>query len=155
MMTNVWVNCSTQRQNSKLASVTIGKWHKFAILLETGLKKRLKGCIIALSGYCNLLGENFMNTQVSIGQVKRDISELVNRVSYAGERIILTSRGKPKAALINIEDYERLLKSENRAADVQKWLADTRALSKQIEKRQGLIDVDGILAADRDDLEQR
>ena len=55
-----------------------------------------------------------MNTQVSIGQVKRDISELVNRVSYAGERIILTSRGKPKAVLINIEDYERLLKSENR-----------------------------------------
>ena len=52
-----------------------------------------------------------MNTQVSIGQVKRDISELVNRVSYGGERIILTSRGKPKAALISIEDYERLLKS--------------------------------------------
>jgi prevent-host-death family protein len=96
-----------------------------------------------------------MNTQVSIGQVKRDISELVNRVSYAGERIILTSRGKPKAVLINIEDYERLLKSENRTAEVQKWLADTRALSKQIEKRHGLIDVDGILAANREDLEQR
>ena len=96
-----------------------------------------------------------MSRQVSIGQVKRDISELVNRVSYAGERIILTSRGKPKAVLINIEDYERLLKSENRAAEVQKWLADTRALSKQIEKRQGLIDVDGILTADRDELEQR
>ncbi len=37
-----------------------------------------------------------MNTQVSIGQVKRDISELVNRVTYAGEHIVLTSRGKPK-----------------------------------------------------------
>jgi hypothetical protein len=33
--------------------------------------------------------EALMNTQASIGQVKRDISELVNRVSYAGERIIL------------------------------------------------------------------
>jgi prevent-host-death family protein len=96
-----------------------------------------------------------MNTQVSIGQVKRDISELVNRVSYAGERIILTSRGKPKAVLINIEDYERLLKSENRAADIQQWLADTRALSSQIEKRKGQVDVDAILAADRDDLELR
>ncbi|MDX9866210.1 MAG: type II toxin-antitoxin system prevent-host-death family antitoxin [Anaerolineaceae bacterium] len=96
-----------------------------------------------------------MNTKVSIGQVKRDISELVNRVSFAGERIILTSRGKPKAALINIADYERLLKSENRATDIQKWLADTRALSRQIEKRQGEVDVDTILAADRDDLEQR
>lgn len=97
-----------------------------------------------------------MNTQVSIGQIKRDISELVNRVTYAGERIILTSRGKPKAALISMEDYEQLLKGENRATDIQKWLADTRALSGQIEKRRGQqVDVDAILAADRDDLEQR
>jgi prevent-host-death family protein len=96
-----------------------------------------------------------MNTHISIGQVKRDISELVNRVSYAGERIILTSRGKPKAALINIEDYERLLKSENRATDIQKWLADTRALSDQIKKRKGQVDVDAILSADREELENR
>jgi prevent-host-death family protein len=97
-----------------------------------------------------------MNTQVSIGQIKRDISELVNRVTYAGERIILTSRGKPKAALISMGDYEQLLRSENRATDIQKWLADTRALSSKIEKRRGQpVDVDTILAADRDDLEQR
>jgi prevent-host-death family protein len=97
-----------------------------------------------------------MSTQVSIGQIKRDISELVNRVSYAGERIILTSRGKPKAALISMSDYEQLLRSENRATDIQKWLADTRALSNKIEKRRGQpVDVDAILSADRDDLEQR
>ncbi len=46
--------------------------------------------------------------RVSIGRVKRDISELVNRVAYRGERVVLTSRGKPKAALVSIEDYERL-----------------------------------------------
>ena len=50
-----------------------------------------------------------MNTQVSIGQIKRDISELVNRVAFAGERIILTSRGKPKAALVSMQDFELLL----------------------------------------------
>ena len=97
-----------------------------------------------------------MNTQVSIGQVKRDISELVNRVSYAGERIILTSRGKPKAALVSIEDYERLLKSESRGADIKKWLAETRILSSNIEKRRGQpIDVDHILDASRNELEDR
>ena len=47
-------------------------------------------------------------THVSIGRVKRDLSELVNRVAYGGERIMLTSRGKPKAALVSIADYERL-----------------------------------------------
>ena len=49
-----------------------------------------------------------MNEQVSIGQVKRDISTLVNRVAYGGERIVLTSRGKPKAALVSMEDYQKL-----------------------------------------------
>jgi len=97
-----------------------------------------------------------MNTQVSIGQIKRDISELVNRVTYAGERIILTSRGKPKAALINMQDYERLLKSESRAADIQQWLVETRALSGKIEARRGQpVDVDALLDASRADLEAR
>lgn len=97
-----------------------------------------------------------MTTQISIGQVKRDISELINRVTYAGERIILTSRGKPKAALVSMQDYERLLKSENRAADIKKWLEDTRALSSMIEQRLGKpVDVDAILKASRSDLETR
>ena len=97
-----------------------------------------------------------MNTQVSIGQIKRDISELVNRVTYAGDHIIITSRGKPKAALVSIQEYERLLNSEGRAADIQKWLAETRAFSGKIEKRRGKpVDVDAILDASRDDLETR
>jgi prevent-host-death family protein len=97
-----------------------------------------------------------MNTQVSIGQIKRDISELVNRVTYAGERIILTSRGKPKAALVSMQDFERLVRSEGRAADIQKWLVETRVLSRRIEKRRGKpVDVDAIMEASRSDLESR
>jgi prevent-host-death family protein len=88
--------------------------------------------------------------------VKRDISELVNRVSYAGERIILTSRGKPKAALISMEDYERLLNSESRVIYIKNWLAETRTLSRKIEKRRGgPVDVDAILDAARNDLEEK
>ena len=49
---------------------------------------------------------------VSIAEVKRNISTLVNRVAFGGERIILTSRGKPKAALISIEDLRKLEKLE-------------------------------------------
>jgi prevent-host-death family protein len=78
-----------------------------------------------------------MSTQVSIGQVKRDISELVNRVTYAGERIILTSRGKPKAVLVSMDDYEQLLRRENRTKDIQDWLTQARTLARQIETRRG------------------
>jgi prevent-host-death family protein len=96
------------------------------------------------------------NTRVSIGQIKRDISELVNRVTYGGERIILTSRGNPKAALVSMRDYEHLLKSEGRAVEIQQWLADTRVFSSRIEKRRGKpVDVDAILESSREDLEKR
>jgi len=95
-----------------------------------------------------------MISLVSISQVKRNISELVNRVTYAGERIILTSRGKPKTVLVSMEDYERLLKSESRATDIKKWLAETRALSGKIEKRRGgPIYVDNILNTSRNELD--
>ena len=56
-----------------------------------------------------------IHEKVSIGRVKRDVSDLVNRVAYGGERIILTSRGKPKAALVSIDDLERLHQAEEPA----------------------------------------
>ena len=48
-----------------------------------------------------------MNT-ISIAEIKRSISTIVNRVAFGRERIILTSRGKPKAALVSIQDLEKL-----------------------------------------------
>ena len=49
-----------------------------------------------------------MALQISIGQVKRDLSELINKVAYGGERIVLTSRGKPKAVIVSVADYEQM-----------------------------------------------
>ena len=48
-----------------------------------------------------------MNT-VGIAEIKRSISTIVNRVAFGRERIVLTSRGKPKAALVSIEDLQKL-----------------------------------------------
>jgi prevent-host-death family protein len=97
--------------------------------------------------------------QVSIGQIKRDISILVNRVAYGGERIILTSRGKPKAALVSMEDFERLVKLENggRLRELEAWLEASDQLAARIlEKREGqVIDVDAVLQQAKDDLEER
>jgi prevent-host-death family protein len=47
-------------------------------------------------------------TDVGIAEARRDLSAIINRVVYGGERIILASRGKPKAAIISIEDFRRL-----------------------------------------------
>ena len=96
--------------------------------------------------------------RVSIGQIKREISDLVNRVAYRGERIVLTSRGKPKAALVSLEDYERLqhLPTDGRGR-WDDWLDRTRALGQEIlERRLGQpLDVDALWQAAKGDLEDR
>jgi prevent-host-death family protein len=98
-----------------------------------------------------------MVDQVSIGQVKRDISDLVNRVAYKGERIILTSRGKPKAVLISVEDFEKLQQADQSVMTRSAWLTEAHQLAERIrEYRSGKdIDVDALLDADRDDRENR
>lgn len=99
-----------------------------------------------------------MNEQVSIGQVKRDISILVNRVAYGGERIILTSRGKPKAALVSMEDYQKLqAQGPGNQERLLFWWQQTKTLASEIlERRAGeAIDVEAILFDSREDQESR
>jgi prevent-host-death family protein len=97
--------------------------------------------------------------QVPIGTVKRDISKLVNRVAYGGERIVLTSRGEPKAALVSLEDYEQLerMEAERALARWQVWAAENEALAAEILDRRGgePLDVDALWDAARADLEAR
>jgi prevent-host-death family protein len=84
-------------------------------------------------------------TYISIGQVKRDISDLVNRVAYRGERIVLTSRGKPKAVLVSVADYKHLEQETGESlARWQVWLAESDRLNADIlERRCGVpLDVD-------------
>ncbi|HMB55173.1 MAG TPA: type II toxin-antitoxin system Phd/YefM family antitoxin [Thermoanaerobaculia bacterium] len=100
-----------------------------------------------------------MDERVSIGRVKRDLSELINRVAFGGERIVLTSRGKPKAALVGLDDYEKI---ERAAAGRRKrrwdeWAAKTRRHVEGIAKRRGEepVRVEEALRASRDELEAR
>ncbi len=98
-----------------------------------------------------------MTLEVSIGQVKRDISDLVNRVAYQGERVILTSRGRPKAVLVSMEDYEKIQLAEQGVQARSAWLTEANALAARIrERRAGYeINVDALLDEDRTDLEDR
>jgi prevent-host-death family protein len=98
-------------------------------------------------------------TYVSIGQVKRDVSDLVNRVAYGGERIVLTSRGKPKAAIVSMEDYQRLEQEKwaARIARWEAWVTQSDALAAEILARRGgqPIDVAALLEGVRADREER
>ncbi|MEZ4650829.1 MAG: type II toxin-antitoxin system Phd/YefM family antitoxin [Candidatus Eisenbacteria bacterium] len=54
----------------------------------------------------------------SVTEARDKLSELCNRVSYQGERIVLDRRGKAVAVLISLEDLEVLERAED-AADLQ------------------------------------
>lgn len=98
-------------------------------------------------------------TNASIGQVKSSISELVNRVAFGDERVVLTSRGRPKAVLIGLDDYQKLVKQEvdDEMIGWQAWLDQVNQLGAAIRSRQSdqAIDVESILNASRADLEAR
>ena len=98
-------------------------------------------------------------TRVSIGTVKRDISELVNRVAYGGERIVLTSRGKPKAAIVSVADLVELeaAKVKDNLVQWQSWVDQREVLAAEILARRGgePLDVDRLWDAARGDLEAR
>jgi prevent-host-death family protein len=46
--------------------------------------------------------------QISMSEARQQLARLVNRVAYGGERIVLQAHGEPRAALVSIEDLERL-----------------------------------------------
>lgn len=97
--------------------------------------------------------------QISIGQVKREISQILNRVAFGGERIMLTSRGKPKAVIVSLKDYARIQQAEiqTQVDQWERWLAANRLLTAKILAERGgePVDVDVILESNRADIEER
>ena len=76
---------------------------------------------------------------VSMTQAKNELADVVNRAAYGGERIVLLSRGKPKAAIISFEDLQLLeglrAEKETRRARMEDWLVEARTLRQKILKR--------------------
>lgn len=54
-------------------------------------------------------------TQLPVTQARAELADLVSRVGYSGERILLTRHGRPLAALVPVADLESL---ERRPAEI-------------------------------------
>lgn len=54
-------------------------------------------------------------SELPITDAREDLAEVVNRVAYGHERVRLTRRGKPLAAVVPIEDVELLERLEDQA----------------------------------------
>jgi prevent-host-death family protein len=91
-----------------------------------------------------------MMITVSVSQMKDTLSEVLNRAAYGRERIIIASRGKPKAAVISIDDLELLEELEDaltvREARAEYEAGETISLEQLITE----LEEDGGGVSDRD-----
>jgi prevent-host-death family protein len=54
--------------------------------------------------------------RVSMTDLRQKLGDLVNRAAYGGDRIVLVSRGQPRAAIIGIDELRRLDQLSSRLA---------------------------------------
>ncbi|MET7286947.1 type II toxin-antitoxin system Phd/YefM family antitoxin [Streptomyces sp. NPDC005573] len=49
-----------------------------------------------------------MAHEIPVTQARSELADLINRVVYGGEHVVLTRHGKPLVALVSAADLERL-----------------------------------------------
>ncbi len=69
-------------------------------------------------------------THIAASKVRQDLSDILNRVAYGRQRVVLERRGKEIAAVIPIEDLRLLEALEDRID-----LADARAALAEANKK--------------------
>lgn len=68
--------------------------------------------------------------RVSASKARTDLAEILNRVAYKGERILLHRRGKNVAAVVSLEDFSLLEQLEDRID-----LEEARAALAEVKKK--------------------
>ena len=81
---------------------------------------------------------------VSVSEARESFADLVNRVAYRQERVLVTRRGKPVAAIIPMEQVEFLERAEDEydlrlADEARRELEQTPAIPwEQVKRELGL-----------------
>ncbi len=96
--------------------------------------------------HIRLMVYNIGMTKVSTAAARKRFSDVVNRASYAKERVALTRYGHTMAAIVPAEDLDLLEAMEDRidAQDARKALAEMKAKGDKpipwakVKKRLGL-----------------
>ena len=67
-----------------------------------------------------------MSTTISTVDARKNFADIVNKVAYGNEPIVLTRRGQEVAALVSMKEFELLQQIENRIdiEDAKKALAE-------------------------------
>lgn len=93
--------------------------------------RRLGG---ALGARSKLVG---MAYEIPVTQARAELADLINRVVYGGERVVVTRHGKPLVALVSAADLERLEElPESAEEQVVSSLSSVREVASAPRERQ-------------------
>ncbi|MDF6061122.1 type II toxin-antitoxin system Phd/YefM family antitoxin [[Kitasatospora] papulosa] len=67
-----------------------------------------------------------MAYEIPVTQARAELAELINRVVYGGERVVVTRHGKPLVALVSAADLQRL---ESEEAEAREAAAEEQVIS--------------------------
>ncbi len=83
-------------------------------------------------------------TRLAVSKAREDLADMLNRVAYGHERVLIERRGKTLAALVPVEDLELLEMLEDKAdlTSARKALAEAKGKKpvawKDLKKKLGL-----------------
>lgn len=80
-------------------------------------------------------------------EARQKLSELVGRVHYGGDTVILESSGRPMAAVVPLEMYERMMAEREERFKV---IDEIRARMPQVNEEEADADIAEALAAVRE-----
>ena len=81
------------------------------VVLDPVVLRYVISCLTQKRLYCTIWTKgkgDLEMTVLSIGEARNKLADVINRVSYGGERIVFARRGKPVAALVSTEDLDTL-----------------------------------------------
>lgn len=73
--------------------------------------------------------------RASIAQARAELSDMVNRVAHRGERVVITSRGRPKAALVGLDDLAAVEDLHHVPSPDESVFAEIDELVERIRRR--------------------
>ncbi|MFI8950412.1 type II toxin-antitoxin system Phd/YefM family antitoxin [Streptomyces sp. NPDC053750] len=83
-----------------------------------------------------------MAYEIPVTQARAELADLINRVVYGGERVVVTRHGKPLVALVSAADLERLEDlqepSGDQVATAVSRVRDTAASAPREHRRFGI-----------------
>ncbi|MEV5935043.1 type II toxin-antitoxin system Phd/YefM family antitoxin [Streptomyces sp. NPDC052079] len=90
-----------------------------------------------------------MAYEIPVTQARAELADLINRVVYGGERVVVTRHGKPLVALVSADDLRRLEELEEHREAAEERVISTVAGVHQVASASGERQRFGIAAEHR------